>query len=69
MVVMVLHLAHQAGDALDATMASQAVDGQLGDIVVEDSAMALGTVCPQPLAHFAVGSHDQECAGDGVSQI
>ena len=53
-------LVDQAGDALDATTASQAADGRLGDaldVVPEHLAVALGASLSEPLASLSTSGH------------
>merc|ERR1711966_326503 len=54
-------LVDQAGDALDATTASQTADGRLGDaldVVAEHLAVTLGAALSEPLASLSASRHD-----------
>ena len=55
-------LVDETGDALDATTASQAADGRLGDaldVVPEDLAVTLGAAFPQTFTSFSATRHDE----------
>ena len=61
-------LIDEAGNALDATTASQTADGRLGDaldVVTQHLAVALGTALAQTLAALAASRHGLPVGGGG----